>query len=67
MAKVITHINVKSKDSFSQVPIPIGSSAQYVTATIINPETKEEQQTNLQALIDTGALGGRIYWTDVFE
>lgn len=67
MAKAITHINVKSKDSFSQVPIPIGSSAQYVTATIINPETKEEQQTNLQALIDTGSLGGRMYWTDIFE
>ena len=67
MAEAITHINVKYKDSFSEMPVPIGSSAQYVAATIIDPETKEEQQTNLQALINAGALGGRMYWTDVFE
>ena len=67
MADVITHINVKQEDSFLDIPVPIGSSAQYVAATIIDPETKEAQQTNLQALINAGALGGRMYWTDVFE
>ena len=67
MADVITHINVKYKDSFSEIPVPIGSSAQYVAATAIDPETKQEYQTNLQALINTGSLGGRMYWIDVFE
>ena len=67
MANVITHINVKSKDSFSEVPWPIGSSAQYIAATIVNPETNKKQQTNLQTLIDTGSLGGKMYWTDIFE
>ena len=67
MAEAITHINVKYKDSFSEIPVPIGSSAQYVAATAIDPETKQEYQTNLQALINTGSLGGRMYWIDVFE
>lgn len=67
MTDAITHINVKQGDSFLEIPVPIGSSAQYIAATIIDPETKEEQRTNLQALINAGALGGRMYWTDVFE
>ena len=67
MANVITHINVKQEDSFLDIPVPIGSSAQYVAATAIDPETKQESQTNLQALINTGSLGGRMYWIDVFE
>ena len=66
MAEAITHISIKKGDAFSKVPVPIGSSAQYIETTFMNPETKEEQTSNLQALINNGSLGGNIYWKDVF-
>lgn len=66
MAEVITHISIKKGDSFSEVPVPIGSSAQYIETTFVNPETQESQVSNLQQLINDGSLGGNIYWKDVF-
>lgn len=64
MTKVITQINAKTEDGFLEAPYPIGSSAQYIKTKFVNPSTEEEETTNLQALIDSGIIGGKIYWTD---
>lgn len=66
MAEVITQISIKKGDSFSEFPVPIGSSARYIETTFVNPETQKSQVSNLQQLIDDGSLGGNIYWKEVF-
>lgn len=64
MTKVITQINAKTEDGFLEAPYPIGSSAKYIKTKFVNPNTEKEETTNLQALIDSGIIGGKIYWTD---
>ena len=64
MEKVITQINAKTEKGFSPVAYPIGSYAKYIKTKYINPDTGEEEVTNLQNLLDTKIVGGKIYWTD---
>ena len=64
MAKVITQINAKTEKGFSPVAYPIGSSAKYIKTKYINPNTGKEEITNLQNLLDTKIVGGKIYWMD---
>ena len=64
MAQVITQINAKTENGFREVHVPIGSSAKYIKTKFVNPNTEKEETTNLQALIDSGIIGGKIYWTD---
>ena len=64
MEKVITQINAKTEKGFSPVAYPIGSYAKYIKTKQINPDTGEEEVTNLQNLLDTKIVGGKIYWMD---
>ena len=64
MEKVITQINAKTEKGFSPVAYPIGSYAKYIKTKYINPNTGEEEVTNLQNLLDTKIVGGNIYWMD---
>ena len=64
MEKVITQINAKTEKGFSPVAYPIGSYAKYIKTKYINPDTGEEETTNLQNLLDTKIVGGKIYWMD---
>ena len=64
MEKVITQINAKTEKGFSPVAYPIGSYAKYIKTKYINPNTGEEEVTNLQNLLDTKIVSGKIYWMD---
>ena len=64
MERVITQINAKTEKGFSPVAYPIGSSAKYIKTKYVNPDTGEEEVTNLQNLLDTKIVGGKIYWMD---
>ena len=64
MERVITQINAKTEKGFSPVAQPIGSSAKYIKTKYINPDTGKEEITNLQNLLDTKIVGGKIYWMD---
>ena len=64
MEKVITQINAKTEKGFSPVAYPIGSYAKYIKTKYINPNTGEEEVTNLQNLLHTKIVGGNIYWMD---
>ena len=64
MEKVITQINAKTEKGFSPVAYPIGSYAKYIKTKYINPDTGKEEITNLQNLLDTKIVGGKIYWMD---
>ena len=64
MERVITQINAKTEKGFSPVAYPIGSSAEYIKTKYINPDTGKEEITNLQNLLDTKIVGGKIYWMD---
>ena len=64
MEKVITQINAKTEKGFSPVAYPIGSYAKYIKTKYINPDTGEEEVTNLQNLLDTKIVSGKIYWMD---
>ena len=64
MEKVITQINAKTEKGFSPVAYPIGSYAKYIKTKYINPDTGKEEVTNLQNLLDTKIVGGKIYWMD---
>ena len=64
MERVITQINAKTEKGFSPVAYPIGSSAKYIKTKYINPDTGKEEITNLQNLLDTKIVSGKIYWMD---
>ena len=64
MERVITQINAKTEKGFSPIPYPIGSSAKYIKTKYINPETGEEEVTNLQNLLDAKIVSGKTYWMD---
>ena len=64
MERVITQINAKTEKGFSPVAYPIGSYAKYIKTKYINPDTGKEEITNLQNLLDTKIVGGKIYWMD---
>ena len=64
MERVITQINAKTEKGFSPVAYPIGSSAKYIKTKYINPDTGEEEVTNLPNLVDTKIVGAKIYWMD---
>ena len=64
MEKVITQINAKTEKGFSPVAYPIGSYAKYIKTKYINPNTGEEEVTNLQNLLDAKIVSGKTYWMD---
>ena len=64
MERVITQINAKTEEGFCPIAYPIGSSAKYIKTKQINPDTGKEEVTNLQNLLDTKIVGGKIYWMD---
>ena len=64
MERVITQINAKTEKGFSPVAYPIGSSAKYIKTKYINPDTGKAEVTNLQNLLDTKIVSGKIYWMD---
>ena len=64
MERVITQINAKTEKGFAPIPYPTGSSAKYIKTRYINPETGEEEVTNLQNLLDAKIVSGKTYWMD---
>ena len=64
MERVITQINAKTEKGFSPIAYPIGSSAKYIKTKYVNPDTGEEEVTNLQNLLDAKIVSGKTYWMD---